>query len=99
MSFFPATLGMSAGAIIWAAHFTALYGYTALACARGLETSVPWVAALATAAALVAMAWIGLRALPHRREFIGWMTLAIAGLALVGVVYETVPLFIVPLCA
>jgi hypothetical protein len=99
VSFFATTLGMSAGAIIWAAHFTALYGFTALACARGLDASVPWVIALATAAALAAMAWVVLRALPQRGEFTGWMTVAIAGLAVIGVIYETVPLLIVPVCA
>lgn len=92
-------LWMSSGIVVWALHFTALYGYTALACARGLGVSVPWVAAAATAAALAAMGWIVLRTLPHRAEFNGWLTLAIVGLAVIGVVYETVPLFIVPICA
>jgi hypothetical protein len=93
-----AGLWMASGALVWAAHFTALYGFTALACARGLGFAVPWVAGGATLAALGALALIAWR---HRRrgEFNAGLTLALAGLALLAVIYETVPLFIVPICA
>ena len=92
-------LWISSGVLIWAAHFGVLYGFTALACARGLGGAVPWVAGGATLAALLGLAWV-LRV--HRRdrgEFVSWMTLSVAGLALVAVLYETVPFFIVPTCA
>jgi len=92
-------LWMSSGAMVWAAHFAALYGFTALACARGFATAVPWVAGGATLAALLALAFLVLRNVPRGDEFTRWMTMAVAGFAAVGVVYETVPLFIVPICA
>lgn len=92
-------LWISSGAVVWAVHFTALYGFTALACARGFPGAVPWVAGGATLAAVLAMAFIILRGLPHRAGFTAWMTLAVAMLALVAVLYQVIPLFIVPACA
>lgn len=92
-------LAMSSAIAVWAAHFTALYGFTAFACARGLAGAVPWVGGGATLAALAAMAFIIVRAAPRRAEFTAWMTLGIAALSLVGVIYQAVPFFIVPICA
>src|SRR5690606_4495033 len=34
---------LASGVVVWALHFTAAYGYTGLACARGMAASVPWV--------------------------------------------------------
>ena len=90
---------MSSGAIVWAAHFTALYGFTALACARGLAGAVPWVASGATLAAIGALGLIAYVHAGRRADFKAWMTLAVAGLAFAALIYETVPLFIVPACA
>jgi hypothetical protein len=92
-------LWLSSGALVWAAHFTALYGFTALACARGFAAAVPWVAAFATFAALGALGLIAYVHLGRRGEFHAWMTLAVAGLAVLAVVYETIPVFIVSACA
>jgi hypothetical protein len=92
-------LWMSSGILVWALHFAALYGFTSLACARGFGASIPWVAGTATAAALVAMTLIALRAAPRRAGFTAWMTLAIVGFAAIGVMYDAVPLLIVPPCA
>lgn len=93
-----AGLWIASAALVWAAHFALLYGFTALACGRGFGGAVPWVAGGATLAAIGALALIAWR---HRRrgEFSAWLTLALAGLALLAVLYETVPLFIVPICA
>ncbi len=90
---------MSSGAIVWAIHFSILYGFAALACARGLGGAVPWVSLAATLAALGAVAVIAARNVPRRGEFTAWLALSVAGLALVAVLYESIPLFIVPICA
>jgi hypothetical protein len=92
-------LWMSSGAIVWALHFGALYGFAALACARGFGGAVPWVSLATTLAALGAIAVIAVRHVPRRGEFTAWLALSAAGLALVAVVYETIPIFIVPVCA
>jgi hypothetical protein len=91
-------LGISSGAIVWALHFAAIYGITALACARGLPAAVPWTIGIATALAVAAAAAcvaLGLRA----AGFAGWLTAAVAGLALMAIVWEAVPVFVVPACA
>lgn len=90
---------MASGALVWALHFAALYGFTALACARGFAHAVPWVAGAASLIAIAAMLVIIARSLPRRNEFEGWMALSIAALALVGIAYVTVPVYLVRPCA
>lgn len=90
---------MASGALVWALHFAALYGVTALACARGFAHAVPWVAGAASLAALAAMLLIIARHLKRRTEFESWMALSIASLALVGIAYTTVPVYLVRPCA
>jgi hypothetical protein len=91
-------LRMSAGAIVWAAHFAALYGFTALACARGFPDAISWVAGAATLAALAAAGYVVARAFPGRADFSEWMTAAIAGVAIVAIVFEGIALAMVPAC-
>ena len=92
-----AALRMALGVMVWAAHFALVYGFTALACARGFASAAPWVVGAATlVAALAALAIIATNA---SSEFTRWMTAAIASLALVAVVWEGIPAFIVPTCA
>lgn len=89
---------MSSGVIVWALHFSAIYGLTGLACARGLDWLVVPSIAVATALALIAMVpilAIGIRA---RAQFEYWMTASIAALALVGIVWEAITVFLVPIC-
>jgi hypothetical protein len=91
-------LRISSGAIVWALHFAAIYGITALACARGVPATVPWVIGIATALAVAVAAAcvvLGMRA----AGFAGWLTAAVAGLALIAIVWEAVPVFAVPACA
>ena len=38
-----AALRMALGVMVWAAHFAVVYGFTALACARGFASAAPWV--------------------------------------------------------
>lgn len=92
-----AVLRMSLGVVLWALHFAVVYGFTALACARGFAAAAPWVVGAATLlAALLALAIIATNA---SSEFTRWMTAAIAGFALVAIVWEGIPAFIVPTCA
>ena len=49
-----AALRISLGVVLWALHFTVIYGFTALACARGFGASVPWFVGGATVVAAAA---------------------------------------------
>jgi hypothetical protein len=96
--FLPAALRISAGVIVWALHFASLYGFNALACARGFPGAVPWVTGAATLAALAGTAWLLIR--EGRREgFEGWLAFSIAAVVLVAILFQTAPLLIVSPCA
>lgn len=100
MTFLASMLRMSAGIWVWALHFTVIYAFTALACARALPPgAVIWtvsVATLVAAAACLGIARAGLRRVEH---FESWMSAALAGLALLGVVWQGLPVLMVPICA
>ena len=91
-------LWMAAGAFVWAAHFALAYGITAWACARGVPRAVPWAVAIAGVAALATLVAIVARSRRERATFVGWMTLAGAGLALIAVVYESLAVVVLPVC-
>ena len=96
---FPATaLTISAGVIIWALHFTAIYGLTALACARGWEALVPPAIAVATAVAVLASAAVIVAGWRRRDVFEHWLSATIAGFGLIAIVYEAIPVLVVPVC-
>ena len=89
-----AALRISLGVILWALHFTVIYGFTALACARGFGAAAPWAVGLATAiAALLAIAII-LRNLSP--EFTRWISAGVAGAALIAILWEGFSAFLVP---
>jgi hypothetical protein len=90
---------IAGGVLVWALHFGALYGFTALACARGFANTVPWFAGFAALAALFAMLLIIARNVPRRAEFESWMALAVAALASVGIAYGTFSVYLVRPCA
>ena len=90
-------LRIGAGIVVWALHFTVVYGFTALACERGFGAAVPWAIGIATAFAAVAAA--ALIATHLGREFTRWMTAGIAAFALVGILWEGVSALFVPPCA
>jgi len=105
--FVPTALRISAGVIIWAAHFGVIYAYTGLACARRVHATgvtwiagVPWVIGISTAIAVALMALFIAPALRARGpvRFVDWMSAGVAGLALIGVLFEAVPVFMVPVC-
>jgi hypothetical protein len=83
--------------VVWALHFTLIYGFTALACARGFGAAAPWAVGAATAvAAVLAVALIGANL---SAEFTRWMTAALAAAALVAIIWEGIPALMVPACA
>lgn len=97
MPFFVTTLRISAGVIVWVLHFGFIYGVTALACARGLPAVVPWVIGGATAVA--GAACLALIARERRRQgFEAWLAIGVAAAALLAIVWETLPVFMVPIC-
>ena len=106
--------------LVWAAHFLAIYVFTALACARlgtpGWYTpaAVPWFVGGATLLASLVLLWpiaAALRTAWHARsqapaleqaqaprDFVGWLSAALATLVLVAVLWETLALVWVPAC-
>ena len=90
-------LRMSSGVIVWALHFAVIYGFTALACARGFGATAPWAVGAVTlvAAALAAV----IMAKNFSREFTRWMSAAVAAAALVAILWEGLSAFMVPACA
>ena len=91
-------LRIASGGVVWALHFGAIYVITALACARGAPGVIPWATGTATAVAIgLVVAIIG-RAVPERRHFAAWMTMAVGTLALAAIVFEAFALVLVPAC-
>jgi hypothetical protein len=89
---------MSSGVMVWALHFAAVYGITGLACARGWHSLVMPSIAVATAIAAIASLSIIAASLRRRTQFEYWMSASIAGLGLVAIVWETIPVFLLPIC-
>jgi hypothetical protein len=84
--------------LVWSLHFTVIYGFTSLACARGMANMVPWVVTVASVAAGAAMV-MSLRHGMRRRDcFSGWMTAGLAAVALVAIVYESTGPYLLPIC-
>lgn len=91
-------LWIASGIAVWGLHFTAIYGFAALACARGFAQTVPWAIVAATLLAVVLIAAILIRSYPRRGEFVHWMAAALAALSLVAVLFQTAPVFWFPNC-
>lgn len=89
--------GVAAGIVIWALHFTVVYGYTALACARGYGAAITAVINAATVLAACAAALVTWRSM-HTAER-DWLGAGVAGLALFAIVLEGLPVWIVSPCA
>jgi hypothetical protein len=91
--------------LVWAAHFTTLYAFTALACARRFAASqwlgvsvVGWIAVIATLLALAANVAIAVHALRIRGP-IAWLGTGVAALAALGIVWVALPILMVTPCA
>lgn len=91
-------LRMSAGALVWAVHFAAIYGATAFACARGDPRVVPWVVALSTLVGIAITAAIVVRSYPQRDDFAHWMAAAVAAIAMVAMLWEALAGLVVRTC-
>jgi hypothetical protein len=110
MSISPSTriaLRMFSGALIWAVHFIAIYGFTTLSCARGFATTqwlgigiVAWAIGAATMIAL-AVAVVVVVSAARTAPVIGftdWITAGVAALAALAIVWEALPVIMVPAC-
>ena len=98
LRFWPTALRISSGVIVWVLHFTAIYGFTALACARGFPGATSWGVGAATVLAALLVLVIIVKNLD--REFTRWISAAIAGAALIAIVWEGLtPLFVRNPCA
>jgi hypothetical protein len=88
--------------VIWSLHFAAIYGFTALACARQMTAWIPWVVGAASVAAVAALLVLavpaGLQTLRTSR-LADSLVLGLGGLAVVAVAWEVSSLFWVPACA
>jgi hypothetical protein len=85
----------------WAAHFAVTYGFTAFACARQISAVVPWVVGSASAAALLALAAIAVRAgirVSRTALLADHLALGLSGLAMLAVLWEASSLIWVPAC-
>lgn len=107
MPFTAAALRLSAGVIVWALHFAAIYGYTGIACARRfhaygetLVAAVPWVIGIATASAIAAVLPLVAQFARVRTGsgFIDWMSGGLAALSLVAIVFEAMTVIWLPAC-
>jgi hypothetical protein len=98
-----------AGPIAWGLHFLAIYGFTGVACARpaagpqwlGLSWQGWVVIAAGGVAAAVLVACLRARPrspLVHNREFLRMTGLALNGLALLAIVWETLAVVLLPGC-
>jgi hypothetical protein len=114
LHFVTTTLRMLSGVLIWATHFGIVYIATALVCARGFQNSswlgigiLAWMIAIAT---VMAIGGILIVLVPTWRDlyrssswsatpaFIDWMTVAFGALALLAIVWVTLPVMLVPIC-
>lgn len=98
-----------AGPLVWAVHFLAIYGLTGIVCARrgsaGSWQGLAWeswaVVGLGVGAAALLAACLLARPrseLPDNRRFLRWAAVALAGLALLAIAWETLAVFLVPSC-
>jgi hypothetical protein len=112
--FTPTFLYMTAGLIVWALRFLAVYSFAGLACAGGwtdtgdaLNPITIFVVAsagigvgLCAAVALHALARVrtALVAETNDRGFVHMLAALVAGIAALAIVWETLPVFVVPVC-
>ena len=110
----PALLFLTGGLGIWAVRFLAGYGFTAVACAKGWRADaiagIGVVQLGLVAMSVVALGGCGIllvRALGDRASarrsdpgggFIGSIAALVAALAMLAIVWETLPVFLVPAC-
>lgn len=98
------------GLIVWGAHFLLIYPLNAIACTRGFASAAPLTILALTVLALAALAAIVYAAATNRgpllvrpgdrnQALLRMLAISIALLAGVAVVWETVPILMIPPCA
>ena len=110
-SFSRSLLFMLAAPLIWAAHFLFIYSVNGIACARpalmhawaGIPIS-SWIILGASLLALAAMAAIYVRGrtqTPATNDpgFLPWVAGMLALLSAVAVIWETMPVLLLPACS
>jgi hypothetical protein len=105
MTFPATTLRLLSGILIWAAHFLVIYAMTGIVCARANWIELlPWGIGAASAiavAGVLAILFVSLREISGAEEtsrFLRWMTTAFAMLALIAIIWEALPVVMVPIC-
>ncbi|MGH8718626.1 MAG: hypothetical protein ACREV0_06740 [Burkholderiales bacterium] len=98
MTFARATFTMFASLLIWAAHFLIIYLTTGIACARASPNDfVPWVIGGVTLLAVLALVMV-MRTARAAEPFAAWIGVSLAALAMIAIVWESLPVLIVPIC-
>jgi hypothetical protein len=101
---------MLSGPIVWAVHFLFVYGFTGIVCARpailtawlGISMAA-WVISAATLLSVAAIGTIYLRMRKTLRiagdpAFVPVLTGALGLLSVLAILWETLPVFLVPTC-
>lgn len=99
MTFTRTALLVAAGPLAWAVHFGLIYGFTGLACARGLPSAVPWVIAMVTVAAAAACVATIIAGWRKGAGFERWLAATLAAVALVAISWQALPVLLVRPCA
>lgn len=112
--FIRISLYLFAGPLFWAIHFIALYGFTGLVCARGWQSThwggiglIGWGAGGLTITILSLLLLSIARLLKHplnqvqeraTRQFIRWSATTLGLLAMLAMVWETIPVAVLEHC-
>lgn len=99
------------GPLIWAMHFLTIYGGSGVICARPAAAQLQWLGLhatdwwtlIASGAAIAAIGAVLLylrRASDHARQagFIPWITTALGMLSIIAILWETLPVLLIPAC-
>jgi hypothetical protein len=81
-------LWIASGAIVWAAHFLAIYGFAGVACAHGYGWEVPWAVGVMTVVAASLAALVLRRGWRRRGEFEHALSAGLAAFALLAILFE-----------
>lgn len=100
-----------AGPLVWAVHFLTIYIFVGIVCARpqwnpawmGISMA-GWGTLVATGVALIALAVVFFQSRPQTgapgdRVFVYRVSVGLILLSLVAIIWETMPVFLVPACA
>jgi hypothetical protein len=110
VTFTRAFLLMFAGPLIWVAHFLFVYVLNGVVCARPAVQAewlgigaTSWGINIATIVAISAIAAIQLRIRARSTQagnpdFIDWLAAMLSLLAVIAIIWETLPIFLVPAC-